>query len=205
MLPVITLRAVFTCFKRNHWVLKRVLFQQAQKQICQTWGDCFPDSSVGKESACNVGDLVSNPGLGRSPGEGRGYPFQYSGLKNSIDYIVPGVAKNQTLVSDFQSVNLLQWSGTEPQSSLSCACASYSPSLICSSKTMEIMQYHPQQSNQINNSQPSVVLYTGDHWLLGGDNPYSTIIHTHQQKMNMKSERETWMHSITYNIATIQI
>ena len=41
------------------------------------WG--FPDSSVGKESACNAGDPSSIPGLGRSPGEGIGYPFQYSG------------------------------------------------------------------------------------------------------------------------------
>ena len=50
----------------------------------------FPDSSVGKESPCNVGDLGSTPGLGRSPGEGRGYPFQYSGLENSMDCIVLG-------------------------------------------------------------------------------------------------------------------
>ena len=38
----------------------------------------FPDSSVGKESTCNAGDPDSIPGLGRSPGEGRGYPLQYS-------------------------------------------------------------------------------------------------------------------------------
>ena len=38
----------------------------------------FPDSSVGKESACNAGDLGLIPGLGRSPGEGKGYPLQYS-------------------------------------------------------------------------------------------------------------------------------
>ncbi|KAI4539504.1 hypothetical protein MG293_010896 [Ovis ammon polii] len=42
--------------------------------------------SVGKESACNVGDLGSIPGLGRSPGEQKGYPLQYSGLENSMDY-----------------------------------------------------------------------------------------------------------------------
>ena len=46
----------------------------------------FPCSSAGKESSCNVGDLGSIPGLGRSPGEGNGYPLQYSGLENSIDY-----------------------------------------------------------------------------------------------------------------------
>ena len=38
----------------------------------------FPDSSVGKESACSTGDPSSTPGLGRSPGEGIGYPLQYS-------------------------------------------------------------------------------------------------------------------------------
>ena len=46
----------------------------------------FPGGSDGKESACNVGDLGSIPGLGRSPGEGKGYPLQYSGLENSTDY-----------------------------------------------------------------------------------------------------------------------
>ena len=40
----------------------------------------FPGGSDGKESACNVGDLGSVPGQGRSPGEGKGYPLQYSGL-----------------------------------------------------------------------------------------------------------------------------
>ena len=43
-----------------------------------------PDSSVGKESACNAGDPGSIPGLGRSPGEENGYPLQYSGLENSM-------------------------------------------------------------------------------------------------------------------------
>ena len=41
----------------------------------------FPGGSDSKASACNVGDLGSIPGLGRSPGEGKGYPLQYSGLK----------------------------------------------------------------------------------------------------------------------------
>ena len=52
--------------------------------------------SAGKESACNVGDLGSTPGLGRSPGEGNGYPVQYFGLENSIDCIAYGVAKSPT-------------------------------------------------------------------------------------------------------------
>ena len=42
----------------------------------------FPGGSDGKESACNVGDLGSIPGLGRFPGEGNGYPIQYSCLEN---------------------------------------------------------------------------------------------------------------------------
>ena len=56
----------------------------------------FPGGSAGKESACNIGDLGLIPGLGRSPGEGNGYPFQYSGLENSTDCIVHGVAKSWT-------------------------------------------------------------------------------------------------------------
>ena len=46
----------------------------------------FPAGSAGKESACNARDLGLIPGLGRSPGERKGYPFQYSGLENSMDY-----------------------------------------------------------------------------------------------------------------------
>ena len=45
----------------------------------------FPDSSVGKESAYSAGNLGSIPGLGRSPGEGKGYALLYSGLENSMD------------------------------------------------------------------------------------------------------------------------
>ena len=48
----------------------------------------FPGGSPGKESTCNTGDLGSIPGLGRSHGEGKGYPLQYSGLENSMDYRV---------------------------------------------------------------------------------------------------------------------
>ena len=54
----------------------------------------FPCGSAGKESTCNVGDLGSIPGLGRSPGEGDGYPLQYSVLENSMDCVVHGVAKS---------------------------------------------------------------------------------------------------------------
>ena len=61
----------------------------------------FPCDSVGKESTCNEGDLGSIPGLGRSPGDRKGFPFQCSGLENSMDCIVHGVAKSQTQLSDF--------------------------------------------------------------------------------------------------------
>ena len=56
----------------------------------------FPCGSAGKKSVGNAGDLGSIPGLGRSPLEGKGYPFQYSGLENSIDCIVHGVTKSWT-------------------------------------------------------------------------------------------------------------
>ena len=60
-------------------------------------GNC---GSASKESTCSVGDLGSIPGLGRSPGKGKGYPLQYSGLENSIDCIVHGIAKSQARLSN---------------------------------------------------------------------------------------------------------
>ena len=56
----------------------------------------FPCGSAGKESACNAGDLGSIPGLGRSPGEGKGYPLQYSSLEKSMDCKGHGVTKSWT-------------------------------------------------------------------------------------------------------------
>ena len=61
----------------------------------------FTCGSAGKESIYNARDLGSIPGLGRSFGEGKDYPLQYSGLENSVDCIVQGVAKSQTQLSDF--------------------------------------------------------------------------------------------------------
>ena len=65
----------------------------------------FPGGSDGKESACNAGYLGSIPGSGKSPGEGNGYPLQYSCLENSTDRrawqaIVYGVAKSRTRLSN---------------------------------------------------------------------------------------------------------
>ena len=61
----------------------------------------FPCSWAGKESACNEGDLGSTPGLGRSPGEKKGYPPQYFGLENPMDCIVHVVAKSWSRLSNF--------------------------------------------------------------------------------------------------------
>ena len=65
------------------------------------FNECFPRSSIGKESACNARDPGLIPGLGRSPGEGKGNWLQYSGLENSMNSIVGGVAKSRTGLSDF--------------------------------------------------------------------------------------------------------
>ena len=61
----------------------------------------FSGGLAGKESVCNVGDLGSVPGLGRSSGEAKGYRLQDSGLKNSMGCIVHGVTKSQIQLSDF--------------------------------------------------------------------------------------------------------
>ena len=66
----------------------------------------FPGGSDSKESACSAGDLGSVPGSGKSPGEGNGYPLQYSGLENSLDRgpwqaIVHGVITSWTWLCNF--------------------------------------------------------------------------------------------------------
>ena len=66
----------------------------------------LPCGSAGKESACNAGNLGSIPGLGRSPGEGKGNPLQYSGLENSTDCTVHGVATSWTRLTDFHFIYL---------------------------------------------------------------------------------------------------
>ena len=67
---------------------------EREKQISYIIG--FPGGSTGKESACNTGDLSSIPGLGRFPGEGKGYPLQYSGLEISMDCTVCGITESDT-------------------------------------------------------------------------------------------------------------
>ena len=61
----------------------------------------FPCDSAAKESACNAGDLGLIPGLGRSPGEGKGCPLQYFGLENTMECIVHRVTKKRTQLIDF--------------------------------------------------------------------------------------------------------
>ena len=68
----------------------------------------FPRGSTGRESARNAGDLGSIPGLGRSPGEGKGYPLQYSGLENAMDCRVRGVANRHDRAT-FTSPHKAPW------------------------------------------------------------------------------------------------
>ena len=68
----------------------------------------LPFSSGGKESTCSVGDLGLIPGLGRSPGEGKGYPLQYPGLENSMDYS-PWGRKESDMVEQFLLCRAFTW------------------------------------------------------------------------------------------------
>ena len=76
-------------------IFQHTFYLYALKKIC------FSCGSGGKESTCNAGNLGLIPGLGRSPGEGKGCPLQYSGLESSMDCIFYGVAKIQTQLCDF--------------------------------------------------------------------------------------------------------
>ena len=107
-LPLINLYAV-CCSLRNNIYLSNIMLSpktwdylrdinnsQPSLQLGGALKLGFPCGSAGKEFACNAGDLGSVPVLGRSLGEGKGYPLQYSGLKNSMDYTVHGIAKSRT-------------------------------------------------------------------------------------------------------------
>ena len=81
----------------------------------------FPCGSSGKESTCNVEDLGSISGLGRSPGEKNhyplqysDYPLQYSGIENSLDCIVHGVTKSRIQLNDFHSLRFQSLSQEDP-------------------------------------------------------------------------------------------
>ena len=104
-------------FISEHWPLEMLLWTQKTEQTCISVSVensnyrllhrvernlfIYDVKRVGKESACSTGDLGSIPGLGRSPGEGKGYQLQYSDTENSMDCIVHGVAKSWTRLSDF--------------------------------------------------------------------------------------------------------
>ena len=72
-----------------YWAFSAVFAEQFNEEG-------FPCGSAGKESICNAEDLGLIPWLGRSSGEGKGYPLQYSDLGNSMDCIVRGVAESDT-------------------------------------------------------------------------------------------------------------
>ena len=78
--------------------------KEDKKMPCFSY-EGFLSGSAGKESACNMRSLGSVPGLGRSPGEGKGCPLQFYGLENSMERIVLGVAKSQTQLNDFHFIN----------------------------------------------------------------------------------------------------
>ena len=84
---------------------KRKQASGEMESFCHTGSGYFSGDSDGKEPACNLGDLDSMPGLGKSPGEGNGYPLQYSCLENSMDRgvwwaRVHGITKSRTRLID---------------------------------------------------------------------------------------------------------
>ena len=90
------------------------------------WG--FPDSSVGKESACNAGDPGSIPELGRSCGEGNGYSLQYSGLENSMGSLYSPWGHKEADTTEKLSLHftsLLLY--CTPQAHKSCSCPALGP------------------------------------------------------------------------------
>ena len=113
--------------------------------IYNLWG--FAGGSTGKQSACYAGDLGSIPGLGRSPGEGKGYPLQCSGLGNSMDCIVHGAYEEsergsqrvRTRLSDFTHSQFIShflpffWSSPSVKNAFKCIL--YPSPLYCHSQT----------------------------------------------------------------------
>ena len=79
----------FTCLLAISMSLEKYVFESPVH-------NGFPCGSAGKKSTCSAGDLGSVSELGRSPEKGKGYPFQYVGLENSMDCIIHGVAKSWT-------------------------------------------------------------------------------------------------------------
>ena len=103
MFPLLVLTLFICCYFSSIWIRLTELFSLVFSKI---WASLV--AQLVKNLPRNTGDLGLIPGLGRSPGEGKGYPLQYSGLENSRDCIVHGVTKSQTQLSDcrFQRSNL---------------------------------------------------------------------------------------------------
>ena len=88
----------------------------------------FPHGLDSKESACNAGDLGLIPQLRRSPGEVKGSSLQYSGLENSMDHLVHGVAKSQTRLSNFDfSLSCMAESLCCPPETITTSLTDYTP------------------------------------------------------------------------------
>ena len=87
-----SMRHLIDCETENDW---NRTFHFTPPKISSSSISCFPDSSAGKESTCNAGDTGSIPGLGRSPGEGIGYPLQYS-----CAFLVAQLVKNPSAVQE---------------------------------------------------------------------------------------------------------
>ena len=100
-------QSVLPIFSSKHVVVSRLTFRLLIHFEFIFVG--FPFGSAGKACTCNGGDLGSIPGLRRSPGEGNSYPLQYSGLENSMDYIVHGVAESRTQLKNFCFHFMVLW------------------------------------------------------------------------------------------------
>ena len=105
------IKIIDTDIKNNIWTPSGVVGWNGKLGLmyihCYALCMGFPGGSAGKESTCNTGDLGSIPGLGRSPGEGKGYPLQYSGLENSMYCIVHGVTKSWAWPSNFHFIQCI--------------------------------------------------------------------------------------------------
>ena len=113
----------------------------------------FPGGPAGKESACNTGELASIPGLGRSPGEGKGYPLQCFGLKNSMDCIVHGGRKELDMTEQLSLTYIQKSAQISQQFDESCK-LSQSVSPVSS-----VAQSCPTLCNPMNHSMPGLPVH----------------------------------------------
>ena len=96
--------SLFTYLRKETYTLNSFVYSFTECNTKKVWNQYLLNGgSAGKESSCSARNVVSIPGLERSPWEGNDYPLQYSNLKNSMDYIVHGFSKSQTRLSDFHN------------------------------------------------------------------------------------------------------